>query len=163
MVDAGTAITYHISSGASQKVIPNVVGDSEVQRAQAPGGRGLCRERERGVLLRPEDTVTAVSPGVGESAAVGSTVTITVSAGVQYVSVTNVIGWTGSQAQTALENSGFVVSISGPRDGIVVSQSATGSAPYGSTITLTTEAQQTQLPEDPETPSQDGSGSDTTA
>ena len=163
MVDAGTAITYHISSGASQKVIPNVVGDSESSARKRLEDEGFVVSVNEEYSSAPEDTVTAVSPGVGESAAVGSTVTITVSAGVQYVSVTNVIGWTGSQAQTALENSGFVVSISGPRDGIVVSQSATGSAPYGSTITLTTEAQQTQLPEDPETPSQDGSGSDTTA
>ena len=98
----------------------------------------------------PEGTVIDVYPGVGETAADGSTVTITVSIGVQYVSVTDVRGWTGSQASTALTNSGFYVVINGPSDGIVVSQSETGSAPYGATITLTTEAQQ-QEPQQPET------------
>ena len=66
--------------------------------------------------------------------------------------MTNVIGWTGSQASTALRNSGFTVNINGPSDGIVVSQSATDSAPYGSTITLTTEEQQAQEPTEPENP-----------
>ena len=77
----------------------------------------------------------------------GSTVTITVSLGVQYVNVTNVVGWTGSQASTALSNSGFSVTINGPSDGVVVSQSVTGSAPYGSSITLTTESQSSQEPD----------------
>ena len=149
MVDAGTTITYHISSGASQKVIPNVVGDSESSARQRLEDEGFVVQVSEEYSSAPEGTVASVSPGVGETAAVGSTVTITVSLGVQYVEVTDVRGWTGSQASTALTNSGFRVTVNGPNDGIVVSQSASGSAPYGSTITLTTEAQQQNQPETP--------------
>ena len=156
MVDAGTTITYHISSGASQKVIPNVVGDSESSARQRLEDEGFVVQVSEEYSSAPEGTVASVSPGVGETAAVGSTVTITVSLGVQYVEVTNVVGWTGSQASTALTNSGFRVTVNGPNDGVVVSQSASGSAPYGSTITLTTEAQQQQT--QPETPGDIGSG-----
>ena len=148
-VDAGTVITYHISSGASQKVIPNVIGDSQSSAKKRLEDEGFVVSVNESYSSSPEGTVIDVNPGVGESAATGSTVTITVSKGVQYVDVTNVVGWTGSQASTALKNSGFVVNISGPKDGIVVSQSHSGSAPYGTTITLTTEAQQTQEPTEP--------------
>ena len=143
MVDVGTVITFHISSGSGQKVIPNVVGDSESSATKRLEDEGFVVKVTQSYSSSPEGTVTAVDPGVGESAATGSTVTITVSAGVQYVDVTDVIGWTGSQAYAALTNSGFVVSINGPNDGIVVYQSEADSAPYGATITLTTEAQQT--------------------
>ena len=149
-VDAGTTITYHISSGAGQKVIPNVIGDSQSSATQRLEDEGFVVSVNEDYSTSPEGTVIDVYPGVGETAADGSTVTITVSIGVQYVSVTDVRGWTGSQASTALTNSGFYVVINGPSDGIVVSQSETGSAPYGATITLTTEAQQ-QEPQQPET------------
>ena len=161
MVDAGTAITYHISSGASQKVIPNVVGDSQSSATKRLEDEGFVVQVSQQHSDKPEGTVTAVNPGVGESAPAGSTVTITVSVGVQYVNVTNVIGWTGSQASTALRNSGFTVNINGPSDGIVVSQSATDSAPYGSTITLTTEEQQAQEPTEPENPGTPSEGGET--
>ena len=159
-VDAGTTITYHISSGAGQKVIPNVIGDSQSSATQRLEDEGFEVSVSEQYSTSPEGTVIDVYPGVGETAAAGSTVTITVSIGVQYVSVTDVRGWTGSQASTALTNSGFYVVIAGPSDGIVVSQSEIGSAPYGATITLTTEAQQQQEPQQPETgtdvPSGDG-------
>ena len=161
-VDAGTTITYHISSGAGQKVIPNVMGDSQSSATQRLEDEGFVVSVNEDYSTSPEGTVIDVYPGVGETAPDGSTVTITVSIGVQYVSVTDVRGWTGSQASTALTNSGFYVVINGPSDGIVVSQSETGSAPYGATITLTTEAQQQQEPQQPETgtdvPSGDGNG-----
>lgn len=149
-VDAGTTITYHISSGAGQKVIPNVIGDSQSSATQRLEDEGFEVSVSEQYSTSPEGTVIDVYPGVGETAAAGSTVTITVSIGVQYVSVTDVRGWTGSQASTALTNSGFYVVIAGPSDGIVVSQSEIGSAPYGATITLTTEAQQPQEPQQPE-------------
>ncbi len=159
-VDAGTTITYHISSGAGQKVIPNVIGDSQSSATQRLEDEGFEVSVSEQYSTSPEGTVIDVYPGVGETAAAGSTVTITVSIGVQYVSVTDVRGWTGSQASTALTNSGFYVVIAGPSDGIVVSQSEIGSAPYGATITLTTEAQQPQEPQQPDTgtdvPSGDG-------
>lgn len=150
-VDAGTTITYHISSGAGQKVIPNVIGDSQSSATQRLEDEGFEVSVSEQYSTSPEGTVIDVYPGVGETAAAGSTVTITVSIGVQYVSVTDVRGWTGSQASTALTNSGFYVVIAGPSDGIVVSQSEIGSAPYGATITLTTEAQQPQEPQQPDT------------
>ncbi len=159
-VDAGTTITYHISSGAGQKVIPNVIGDSQSSATQRLEDEGFEVSVSEQYSTSPEGTVIDVYPGVGETAAAGSTVTITVSIGVQYVSVTDVRGWTGSQASTALTNSSFYVVIAGPSDGIVVSQSEIGSAPYGATITLTTEAQQPQEPQQPEpgpdVPSGDG-------
>ncbi len=150
-VDAGTTITYHISSGAGQKVIPNVIGDSQSSATQRLEDEGFEVSVSEQYSTSPEGTVIDVYPGVGETAAAGSTVTITVSIGVQYVSVTDVRGWTGSQASTALTNSGFYVVIAGPSDGIVADQSEIGSAPYGATITLTTEAQQPQEPQQPDT------------
>ncbi|WP_455137054.1 Stk1 family PASTA domain-containing Ser/Thr kinase [Thermophilibacter sp.] len=150
---AGDKVTYHLSSGSGNEVIPNVVGDSESSARSRLEDAGFTVSTNQDYSSDySEGTVMAVSPGVGQTAAKGSTVTITISLGVRYVDVTNVVGWGYTQASTALSNSGFNVTLNGPSSGTVVAQSVTGSAPYGSTITLTTQEQE----QEPSTPSTGG-------
>ena len=104
-----------------------------------------------------EGHVIYTTPGVGETADVGSTVTIYVSSGPaapKEYDVQNVVGWTYAEAYAALTNQGFspVLATGNSAEGIVSSQSVTGTAPKGAEIVLTTRT--------PDTGSGDGEGTD---
>ena len=141
-VSVGTTITYHLSSGAGEVVVPNVVGDSlSSARSRLEGDSyGFTVEVE----YENSDSVSSgyvisVSPGVGETVEYGATVTLVVSEGPASVSVPNVVGLSYSEAKSALEAAGLSVSLSsGSTSGTVLTQSTTGTATKGSTITLTT-------------------------
>jgi serine/threonine-protein kinase len=74
----------------------------------------------------------------------GAVITLTVSKGTQKVSVPDVTGQTQDDATSALQQRGFTVAIAADQTasstvpkGSVVSYTPTGSAPAGSTVTLT--------------------------
>jgi serine/threonine-protein kinase len=73
----------------------------------------------------------------------GSSVTLYVSRGESRVP--NVVGMTGDAAESRLEDRGFDVSIDGPSDGTVTSQSPSGgsTAPSGSEVSITTQGADT--------------------
>ena len=155
MVDVGTTITYHISTGAGQKVIPNVVGDSQASATSRLETLGFVVNVE----YASSDTVNegyviSVSPNANTSADAGSTVTITVSTGpeVEYAYVPYMTGQTYASAKAYLESLGFTVELASgsSESGIVMLQSAVGNQEVGTTITLTTQTQS----------SSSGSGSD---
>ncbi len=138
---AGDTITYHLSQGAEQVSVPNVVGDSQSSATSSLKSEGF----EVSVTQSSSSTVEkgyviSTNPSAGTSADKGSTVTITVSTGPASVSVPNVVGYDEASAEAALKNAGFGVSVtteqsSSVAKGKVISQSAT-SATSGSTITI---------------------------
>ena len=157
-VDVGTTITYYVSSGSGQEVIPNVEGDDEsTARSRLESAGFVVSSQTSNSDTVAEGHVIYTTPGVGETADVGSTVTIYVSSGpaapkeydVQYV-----VGWTYAEAYAALTNQGFspVLATGNSAEGIVSSQSVTGTAPKGAEIVLTTRT--------PDTGSGDGEGTD---
>ena len=157
-VDVGTTITYYVSSGSGQEVIPNVEGDDEsTARSRLESAGFVVSSQTSNSDTVAEGHVIYTTPGVGETADVGSTVTIYVSSGpaapkeydVQYV-----VGWTYAEAYAALTNQGFspVLATGNSAEGIVSSQSVTGTAPKGAEIVLTTRT--------PDTGSGEGEGTD---
>ena len=145
-VEAGTTITYHVSTGADAVAVPDVIGDDQnTARDRLSNGDGqfvVTVEHEYSSSVA-EGRVCRVEPGVGTTLEKGSAVTIYVSDGpqpVQQVTVYDVRNWPYADAKATLELYGFKVTLgSGPADGVVTYQSVSGSAPYGSEIVLTTE------------------------
>ena len=150
-VNVGETITYHISSGASTAVIPNVVGDyyeDAQERLSSSDGEFDVKVVWDYSNTVAEGNVISVDPAAGNTAEAGSTVTITVSSGpkpVENVSVPSVVGESYYDARSQLQNLGFVVQLASgsSAEGVVVNQSAWESLPAGSTIVLTTEVQST--------------------
>ncbi|MBM6774419.1 Stk1 family PASTA domain-containing Ser/Thr kinase [Olsenella profusa] len=144
MVDVNTTITYYLSSGSSQEVVPNVTGDPE-ETAEArliEAGFTVSKQYVNDDTV-PEGCVIYTTPDEGETADKGSQVTIYISLGPaapEEFDVINVVGWTYSEAYSALKNSGFnpILATGNSPDGIVSSQSVTGTAPQGADIVLTT-------------------------
>lgn len=138
---AGDTITYHLSQGAEQVSVPNVVGDSQSSATSALQSAGFeVNVTQSSSSSVEKGNVISTNPSAGTSADKGSTVTITVSTGPSSVSVPNVVGYDESSAESALKNAGFGVTVtteasSSVAKGKVISQSAT-SATAGSTITI---------------------------
>ena len=95
----------------------------------------------------PKGNVISQSPSAGAVVTAGSTVTITVSSGpppAAKPTVPNVVGFSESEAKTALESAGFKVKVTNAAnadvpEGDVISQSpaAGAAATAGSTVTIT--------------------------
>ena len=90
----------------------------------------------------PEGQVISQNPSSGTRVEAGSTVTITVSAGAEQVSVPNVVNFPRASATSTLRNAGFEVQVeeqSSPTvtSGYVISQNPSGvTAAEGSTVTI---------------------------
>ena len=138
---AGDTITYHLSQGAEQVPVPNVVGESQSSATSALQSAGFeVSVTQSSSSSVEKGNVISTNPSAGTSADKGSTVTITVSTGPSSVSVPNVLGEDQYSAESALKNAGFGVTVtteasSSVAKGKVISQSAT-SATAGSTITI---------------------------
>ena len=138
---AGDTITYHLSQGAEQVSVPNVVGDSQSSATSTLQNAGFeVSVTQSSSSSVEKGNVISTNPSAGTSADKGSTVTITVSTGPSSVSVPNVVGYDEASAEAALKNAGFGVSVtteqsSSVAKGRVISQSAS-TATAGSTITI---------------------------
>ena len=138
---AGDTITYHLSQGAEQVSVPNVVGDSQSSATSALQNAGFeVSVTQSSSSSVEKGNVISTNPSAGTSADKGSTVTITVSTGPSSVSVPNVVGYDEASAEAALKNAGFGVSVTTEQStsvakGKVISQSASTAA-AGSTITI---------------------------
>ena len=138
---AGDTITYHLSQGAEQVPVPNVMGESQSSATSALQSAGFeVSVTQSSSSSVEKGNVISTNPYAGTSADKGSTVTITVSTGPSSVSVPNVLGEDQYSAESALKNAGFGVTVtteasSSVAKGKVISQSAT-SATAGSTITI---------------------------
>jgi len=107
----GSLVTVTVSSGPRLVTVPAVVGRSSDAAKQAISGRGLNYSVSFQESQQPSGQVISQSPNAGTRVAVGDTVSIVVSQGVQKVPVPNVIGDLRSTAVTALRNAGFVVTV----------------------------------------------------
>ena len=148
MVAVGTTVTYYLSSGPEQQVIPNVVGDEESVAKQRLDALGLNVSTETANSNNyPEGTVISVNPDVGTPVDKGSSVTIVISLGpeIKTINVPSVIGQDYISAKSQLEALGLVVSITSGHDpsAAVTYQSLIGEAYPGSSIVLSTQPQYT--------------------
>ncbi|MQS08952.1 Stk1 family PASTA domain-containing Ser/Thr kinase [Streptomyces alkaliphilus] len=135
-----SAVALTVSRGREVSV-PDVVGlpeGSAIQRLREIGfevevaGERVHAEQEAG-------TVAAQSPGTGESAGEGDTITLEISKGPEMIVVPDVRGMEEDAAVRVLEEAGFEVEVQRVFFfGTVFNQSvhSGGSAPKGSTITI---------------------------
>jgi len=106
-VDRGERVQLFISSGPEQVTVPGVIGlasDSAESRITDAGLSPAVREQES---EEPEGEVIAQDPSAGTELERGSTVTITVSSGIEKVVVENVVGLSGADAERQLRADGL--------------------------------------------------------
>ena len=150
IVDVNTTITYYLSSGSGEETIPSVAGSDEATARKTLEDAGFTVAATQYVNddSVAEGLVVYTTPGADEAAEKGTEVTIFVSLGPaapEEYEVQNVIGWSYSDAYAALSNSGFnpILATGSSAEGIVSSQSVTGTAPLGAEIVLTTRTPET--------------------
>ncbi len=125
-----------VSSGLP---LPSFVGQqlSAAQATAASGGYSI-QQQTAASASQPQGTIVSQSPQAGTPITAGEVVTVWVSAGPPGVSVPDVDGLTAQQATQALQQAGFQVNVvTGLFGSRVTSYSPQGTAPSGSTITIT--------------------------
>jgi eukaryotic-like serine/threonine-protein kinase len=145
-VPRGFSVTLFVSSGASQKPVPNVVGETQTQAAADLTRAGFNpKSTNQPSSTETVGNVISQSPVGNTKAPVGSDVTITVATAPTTVPVPPVTGDPPANAISALRAAGFQVaqktqSVTNPsQNGVVISQSpsANTTARKGSTVTVT--------------------------
>lgn len=137
---AGDTVTYQLSKGVETAEVPDVTGYSEesARNTLQNSGFGVSVQRSSSNSVEEGEVISQSPTGTAEK---GGTITITVSTGPADKNIPSVVGYSEDGAQSALDNAGFLVnttyatSPSVPR-GNVISQSPTGSAKAGSTVTI---------------------------
>ena len=141
VVEEGTVIEYWVSTGPDTIDVPNLTGKTKEQAIEALGDKLSYTFSSDYSATVPAGSVISYEPG--GSVKPGTTIKIVLSQGpepVAKVNAPNFVNDSASHAKPQLESLGFKVVVNGPADGIIVSQSASGSLDKGSTITLTTQA-----------------------
>jgi eukaryotic-like serine/threonine-protein kinase len=127
-VDRGERIQLFVSSGPEQIEVPDVTGLSRDSAEDLLTKAGLEPAVEEKESEEPEDDVISQNPAAGTEVDRGSTVTITVSTGIEKVSVPNVVGLSRRDAVSQLREVGLVaapreVDVTDPsQDGVVTDQ-----------------------------------------
>ena len=140
-VEEGTVIEYWVSTGPDTIDVPNLTGMTKEQAIAALGDKLSYTFSSDYSSTVPAGSVISYEPG--GSVEPGRTIKIVLSQGpepVAKVNAPNFVDDSASHAKPQLESLGFKVVVNGPADGIIVSQSASGSLDKGTTITLTTQA-----------------------
>ena len=150
MVKRGTQINVVIAGkgdNTSEMVkIPSVIGKTKSSAKSTLESAGFNVNFEYGDYNDSvaADVVTAQSPSAKNQAAKGSTVTVTLSPGQKPITVPNVVGYTQSQAESALSGAGLKYTYADSQysdtvaAGSVISQTKSGeTVAAGTTITLT--------------------------
>lgn len=141
VVEEGTVIEYWVSTGPDTIDVPNLTGKTKEQAIEAIGDKLSYTFSSDYSATVPAGSVISYEPG--GSVKPGTTIKIVLSQGpepVAKVNAPNFVNDSASHAKPQLESLGFKVVVNGPADGIIVSQSASGSLDKGATITLTTQA-----------------------
>ena len=143
--EEGSKINLVLSQGAEQVVVPDLTGmNANDARAelQKLGLKYESGEAEYSDTVK-ENRVVRQSPEAGKSVEKGSTVTYYLSAGVESVTVPNVLGDTESAAKSKLKDAGFKVKVEKGKsneydEGEVYDQSpdADVKAKKGATVTI---------------------------
>jgi beta-lactam-binding protein with PASTA domain len=127
-VDRGERIQLFVSSGPEQIEVPDVTGLSRDSAEDLLTKAGLEPAVEEKESEEPEDDVISQNPAAGTEVDRSSTVTITVSTGIEKVSVPNVVGLSRRDAVSQLREVGLVaapreVDVTDPsQDGVVTDQ-----------------------------------------
>ena len=140
VVEEGTVIEYWVSTGPDTIEVPNLNGKTKEQAIAALGDKLSYTFSSDYSSSVPAGSVISYEPG--GSVKPGTTIKIVLSQGPEPVAKVNApsfVNDSASHAKPQLESLGFKVVVNGPADGIIVSQSASGSLDKGSTITLTTQ------------------------
>ena len=150
MIKRGTQINVVIAGkgdNTSEMVkIPSVIGKTKSSAKSTLESAGFNVNFEYGDYNDSvaADVVTAQSPSAKNQAAKGSTVTVTLSPGQKPITVPNVVGYSQSQAESALAGAGLKYTYADSQysdtvsAGNVISQTKSGeTVAAGTTITLT--------------------------
>jgi serine/threonine-protein kinase len=141
-VDPGSKVDIWVSTGPPQTEVPDVIGQTRDDAVAALARADLQAKIVEVFSEKTPGTVTGQSPAAGEMVKVGTRVQINVSRGVKPLTIPDVRGQPYESAASALQGAGFKVARrnvdSTEPAGTVVDQqpSAGGTAPAGSTITL---------------------------
>jgi beta-lactam-binding protein with PASTA domain len=139
-LDEGQTVTISISAG--RQSVPDVTGLQEQQAVQQLQNAGLETQVRRVPSSRPKGTVLSQSPGAGVVAVSGTTVTLTVSNGVQPVVVPSVVGQQQGAAVNTLTGLGLKTDLNNvpsakPAGTVVAQKPAAGKeVAKGSTVSL---------------------------
>jgi eukaryotic-like serine/threonine-protein kinase len=119
--------------------LPDLVGQQFTAAQGIAQSGGFQLNQQAVASSQPPGTITGQSPAPGTPISNGEVVTVQVSSGPPQVAIPNVVGMSVSAATAELQSAGFQVSVSGRLfgNGTVQSESPTGQAPKGTTITLT--------------------------
>jgi eukaryotic-like serine/threonine-protein kinase len=127
-VERGERIQLFISSGPELTTVPGVIGLSSDSAEAQISDAGLVPAVQEQESEQPEGEVIAQDPGAGAQLELGSTVTITVSTGIEQVVVPDVVGIGASDAERQLRAEGLApvrreTEVSDPaQDGQVIDQ-----------------------------------------
>jgi serine/threonine-protein kinase len=97
-VDKNDTVTISISSGAARRPIPDVTDLPEAQATQRLTAAGFAPQVKRVSSKRQKGTVFKQVPTAGVTATKGTTVVVSVSAGVKTVAVPSLVGETQGDA-----------------------------------------------------------------
>lgn len=145
MVAKNTVIQVVLSSGAEEKVIPDVTGMTEDEAMEELKNNGFTKRSHRSEYSDKYEAgeVVGTEPGIGEKVTVDTEIVIIVSKGVEKKEVPSIEGKTAEEAKKALEAAGFKDGGATEeyddtvKEGLVISQSvkAGKKVDSGSTIT----------------------------
>jgi eukaryotic-like serine/threonine-protein kinase len=127
-VERGERVQLFVSSGPELVAVPDVVGLSRASAEAALSDAGLDVVIEEEASEEPEGDVISQSPTAGSEVERGANVTITVSTGLEEVTVPNVVGLAARDARAQLRAEGLVpvereVDVTDPsQDGVVTEQ-----------------------------------------
>jgi serine/threonine-protein kinase len=138
-------VRVNVASGPALATVPSVVGLSLAEAIAKLHAAGLNDNPSIVDSDAPQNQVIHQNPGPGTSVTKGTSVDLQVSNGPQPVSITDVVGYSASQAIQTLQGEGFKVvptyqTVSDQsEDGVVLAQDPPGNsqATKGSTVTLT--------------------------
>ena len=139
-LNKGDTVVFHLSKGAENVSVPNVVGATVSNAENSLKNAGFkVNTSYRYSSNTPEGRVISQDPS--GTAPKGSTVTIAISNGPEEAQVPNVVGESEADATSTLKNAGFEVSVkhmaSGTVEkGLVISQDVLGKANKGSRVTI---------------------------
>ena len=157
-VDRGSRVRLFVSSGPQKITVPNVVGLSRDSAESRLDREGLTVQVQMQQSEKPEGEVIAQSPGAGAKLDAGDRVTITVSEGLEKVSVPDVEGLTEKEALQTLRGQGLAPSVRErttdveEEDGtVLVQRPAAGTElDQGKTVVLVVGRFEAPEPEEPE-------------
>ncbi|GAA1459243.1 Stk1 family PASTA domain-containing Ser/Thr kinase [Williamsia maris] len=104
--DKGSQVTLYVSTGPQRQDIPNLVGQTFEQASDTLTKLGFTNVRQGNVASTNQlrGKVAAVSPQVGTSQAVTTSITLQVGTGPRRVTVPSLVGLTQDAAQSAVED-----------------------------------------------------------